>query len=386
MSGGEIFVVIFTVIAWGCAGLAALPVALLTVNLFYYRAPRRRSAGEPGEILPPVSVLIPARDEEATIGASVEAVLASRGVELEVVVLDDHSNDRTAEIVRELAARDGRVRLVTAPALPSGWNGKQHACWRLAHAARHDLFVFLDADVRLAPDALERLAGTFEDDRLDLLSGVPRQETGSLVEKLVVPFIHVLLLGYLPMPGMRRSRRPSFAAGCGQLFLARRSAYASAGGHAAIRGSRHDGLKLPRAFRDHGLKTDLADVTSLATCRMYRGGREVVDGFAKNAEEGMASPVAIGPWTVLLLGGHVLPFVLLALATGSGFAGLLVPAVSGVVLGLALRLVLAARFEQSLLGAVLHPVGALIVVAIQWVARARSIAGRPVAWKGRVAT
>ena len=139
MSSGEIW----WMIAWGSAGLAALPVALLAVNLFLYRIPRGRSAGKS---LPPVSVLIPARDEEATIGASVGAVLASRGVELEVVVLDDHSNDRTAEIVGKLAARDNRVRLVAAPALPAGWNGKQHACWRLSQEARYDHFVFLDAE------------------------------------------------------------------------------------------------------------------------------------------------------------------------------------------------------------------------------------------------
>jgi glycosyltransferase involved in cell wall biosynthesis len=330
-------------------------------------------------------VLIPARDEEASIGAAVASVLANRDVELEVVVMDDCSRDRTADVVRELAAADPRVRLVTAPPLPPGWCGKQHACWRLAAEARHPHLLFLDADVRLAPDALARLVQLFDRSPVDLWSGVPHQRTGTLVEKLVVPLIHFLLLGYLPLPGVRWSRRPSFAAGCGQLFAARRDAYLAAGGHRAIRASRHDGLALPRAFRRAGLRTDLVDATDLASCRMYRSARELWRGFAKNATEGMASPKAIGPWTALLLGGQVAPYLLLAggWVAGAG-PGFLAPAAAGVALAALPRLVLAARFRQPLLGALLHPVGVLQVLAIQWYALLRTRTGKPVAWKGRV--
>src|SRR5690606_3032193 len=99
-----------------------------------------RSAGS-------VSVLIPARNEQAGIGPAVSAVLASTHVALEVIVLDDHSTDRTATIVQELALADPRVRLICAPQLPSDWNGKQHACWHLAQAAEFEQLLFMDADV-----------------------------------------------------------------------------------------------------------------------------------------------------------------------------------------------------------------------------------------------
>ena len=103
---------------------------------------------------PRISVLIPARNEEWSIGPAVESVLANVGVELEVVVLDDHSADRTAEVVREIAARDARVRLEPAPPLPEGWCGKQCACYTLSKHARYPVLTFFDADVRLAPCAL----------------------------------------------------------------------------------------------------------------------------------------------------------------------------------------------------------------------------------------
>ena len=96
---------------------------------------------------------------------------------------------------------------------------------------------------------------------------------------------------------MRRSRHPAYGAGCGQLFLARREAYETAGGHAAIRATLHDGVKLPRAFRAAGLRTDLFDATDVASCRMYRNAGEVWRGLAKNATEGLAAPGKIVPAT-----------------------------------------------------------------------------------------
>ena len=124
-----------------------------------------------------------------------------------------------------------------------------------------------------------------------LLSGFPHEETGSWLEKLLIPLIHFILLGFLPLGRMRLSKSPAFAAGCGQLFIAQRSAYESAGGHAAIRSSLHDGILLPRAFRRAGQTTDVFDATNLAECRMYRSAKEVWLGLLKNAGEGMASPV-----------------------------------------------------------------------------------------------
>src|SRR5262249_27491120 len=93
--------------------------------------------------LAPVAVLIPARNEELGIEACVRSVLASKHIELEVIVLDDASTDRTAEIVRGIAAEDNRVRIETAPPLPEGWCGKQHACFVLSKLARFDVFTFL---------------------------------------------------------------------------------------------------------------------------------------------------------------------------------------------------------------------------------------------------
>ncbi|MCW2236424.1 glycosyltransferase [Azospirillum canadense] len=358
-------------LAWVALGLALLPLVMCLVNMALYRAPPQKTAPNAA-----VSILIPARNEEASIAGAVLAALTQPGVELEVIVLDDHSTDSTAAIVKGLAARDPRVRLASAPPLPPGWSGKQHACHVLGTLARHPVLLFQDADVRLEPNALARMVAFLRGSGAGLVSGFPRQVTGTLGEALVIPMIHVLLLGYLPMPGMRFTAHPGFGAACGQLMLMDRDAYAAAGGHAAIRTSLHDGVTLPRAFRRAGWRTDLFDATDLARCRMYQGFGQVWAGFSKNATEGMATPAALPVWTVLLFGGHVLPWLLLALGPG------LVPALAAGA-GLAIRLLLAVRYRQSFLGALLHPVGVLVMLAIQWTALVRSAVGRPSVWRGR---
>lgn len=372
-----------TFAAWAVFALAALPAALFTLNLFLYRpppAPTRNPRRRPA-----LSVLIPARNEAEAIGPALESVLLTPASEadLEVLVLDDHSSDGTAQIVQALAGRDPRVRLIPGETLPPGWCGKQHACWQLARAARHPILVFMDADVRLAAEGPLRLAAFLDrHPTVQLASGVPRQLTGTFLEKLLIPLIHLVLLGYLPLAIARWSRWSAFAAGCGQLFVARRDAYFAADGHRAIRATLHDGVKLPRAFRGCGLVTDLFDATPIATCRMYRSGREVWKGLAKNATEGLAHPAAIGPWSLLLLGGHVVPFL--------GLGGLpwlppdaVLPTLAAVACAWVPRFASALVHRQSLLGAFLHPLGVALLVVVQWTALVAKWRGRPTEWRGR---
>src|SRR5690606_31573680 len=193
----------------------------------------------------------PARHEERHIGAAIESVLADGPPDLEVIVLDDGSDDGAAPIVREAALRDSRVSLRHGLPVPQGFCGKPFACLQLAQAAKGGVLVFTDADVRLAPDAVPRLAAQLERGGAALLSGVPLQITGSFAEKLVVPLIHFVLLGYLPIAAMRMTTWPPFGAGCGQLVVVRRADYLRIGGHAAVASSMNDGVTLPRAFRRH---------------------------------------------------------------------------------------------------------------------------------------
>jgi hypothetical protein len=376
--------IVLLVLAWAGLVLAAIPALLTLANLRLFRSPPEPLAGDPP---PKVSVLVPARNEERAIGRLVADVLVSEGVDLELVVLDDSSDDRTAEIVAEAAARDPRVRLVPGGPLPAGWCGKQHACWQLARAARHDTWVFLDVDVVPARDAIARSVAFLDASGAALASGFPRQETGSFLEWLLLPLIHFVLLGYLPLARSRQVNDPSLAAGCGQLFVTRRADYERAGGHAAIRGSLHDGVKLPRAYRRAELVTDIFDATEIASCRMYSRSLDVWRGLSKNATEGIGSAATILPFTILLGGGALLPPLLAASGLATGFAGWPTGAAAVTLAAAALayvpRFLDAIRFRQSLTSALFHPLGVAVFLAIQWVALVRKTLGLKTAWRGR---
>ena len=375
---------------------AWIPAVMFCINLAAYAAPPALC----GRRLAAVSVLIPARNEAHAIEAAVQSALSSREVELEVIVMDDGSTDGTDDLVLAMAARDGRLRLERAPALPAGWNGKQHACWALAQVARNPVLCFVDADVRLGPECVARMAGLMEAGKSELVSGFPRQMTATTFEWMLLPLIHFVLLGFLPVAKMRKSTLPGFAAGCGQFMMVRSEAYLECGGHSGIKLTMHDGLRLPKLFREAGLRTDLADITELASCRMYTSAGQVWSGLAKNATEGLAAPSRIVPISLLLFLGQVVPFLLLGwVLSGLLFAELLGMQVAGqgavlvrVLTVMALASVFAAwlprilavgRFRQDWRGAVLHPFAIMLLLAVQWYALVRKLRGGAVSWKDR---
>ncbi len=364
-------------LCWLAAVLALVPVGMMAQNLLLFRAPRA-----PGPV-PDVSVVVPARNEAAQVDACLAALRASTGVALEIIVVDDNSADDTAARVCRAAAADARVRLHRAPPLPPGWGGKMHACHEGAGQARNPVLLFLDCDVRVAPGAVAAMAGYLRGAGVALASGFPRQVTGTVGEALLIPLIHVVLLGYLPLPGMRLTGHAGFGAGCGQVMVADAAAYRTVGGHAAIRGSWHDGLHLPREFRLRGYRTDIFDAAPMATCRMYRSFAATWDGLARNAHAGMATPAALPVWSVLLGGGMIAPFLLLPLAWAA-LPGAWATAVLGWATGALLlaRGVVAWRFRQGWLPVLLFPAGVAALLAVQWQALLRP-ARAGVTWRGR---
>lgn len=373
--------------AMSCAG--ALAMAL--INLSLYRRPPERVSEDAER--PLLSVCIPARNEETNIEACVRSVLDGSYEQCEVLVYDDQSTDTTPKILARLAESDARVKPVPAVPLPAGWAGKQHACWRMSQAARGEWMLFTDADVRFDPRMLERtlahaqqLKATGSD--VGLLSTFPRQITGTLGEKLLVPMIFFLLFSYLPMWRMRQTNDPSTSAACGQFLFVRRDAYDASGGHEAFKDSYHDGIKMPRAVRRAGFKSDLFDGQDLARVRMYRGFVQTWHGFAKNAFEGLGSLGLLVFLTFVHAAAHALPFLVLAVmliakASGAAIDELAVFfAAFAVLFALFERWALSDRFGSGPLPILLHPIGAVLMTAVQWHSWWLARTGRR-AWRGR---
>jgi hypothetical protein len=275
------------VLTWaGSLGAIAL-TAHSFVNLRAVRVPD----DDPEPVAERVSVLVPVRDEADRIGDCLSGLLDQIGIpDLEILVLDDESGDATADVVRRTAEGDPRVRLLTGTPPPPGWLGKPHACHQLAAAATGSVLVFLDADVRLAPQALAATVGLLRGANLDLVSPYPRQLAETVSERLLQPLLSWSWLTTLPVALVERSPWESLAAANGQLIAVDADAYRAAGGHGAVHDRVLDDIGLMRAMKRSGGRAGVADGSRVASCRMYTGWPQIRDGYGKSLWEAFGSP------------------------------------------------------------------------------------------------
>jgi len=268
----------------------AVKVAGLVSNL---RAFPTLGAGDRAGGRPRTSILVPARDEAARLPKSLPGLL--RQPAEEILILDDASTDGTAGVVAGFA--DPRLRLLRGSPAPAGWIGKNWACHQLAAAATGDLLLFCDADVLLRPGALEAVWAQVHRLRADVFSVFPRQLTGSLGERLLVPLIDENLLAFLPHR-LLDAPVPAAAAANGQLLAFRRPAYESIGGHRAVADRIVEDLALARRSRRLGLKLGLALGGDLVATRMYDGYHSAVRGLGKSlrAAHGGRDPLLVASY------------------------------------------------------------------------------------------
>ncbi len=337
----------------------------------------RRPPEHPDEVAERVSVLVPARDEEGSLGQLLHDLGAQRGVpRLEVLVLDDSSTDGTAALAQQVADHDPRVRVLHGAGPPSGWLGKPAACQQLAERAAGTVLVFVDADVRLEPLALAATVAVLRAHELDLVSPYPRQITVGALERLVQPLLQWSWASTLPLRVAERSTRASLSAANGQLLAVDAGAYRRAGGHAGVAGEVLDDMALVRAVKASGGRGGIVDGSDLASCRMYESSADLVEGYAKSLWSATGSTAGAFTLVAAALVTYVLPP--LAALGGSRWGA------AGYGAAVAGRVVVARRVRgRALPDSLAHPASILVwswLVARSWHGRRSGT----LTWKGRV--
>ncbi len=239
------------------------------------------------QVDPFLSILVPARDEEACIETCVRSLVEQDYGQLEVLVLDDHSSDATGAIVQRIIdelppEQTGRLRLIQGEDLPQGWVGKNFACHQLAQQAQGDHLLFTDADTVHAPETARAVIHCMQHYGVKLLTAQPAFELGSMGERLVVPLLNFTIMTLLPVALVRLRPEPSLATGNGQFICFHRSAYEAISGHASVKGLILEDVLLARAVKAAGDRMIFVDALELVRCRMYRSFAEVWTGFSKN--------------------------------------------------------------------------------------------------------
>lgn len=326
---------------------------------------------------PSLSICIPARNEEASIGQLLASLRPFVRSDMEILVLDDHSTDGTAQVIREHEPDLPALRLLQGASLPSGWTGKNWACHQLAQQARGEVLLFVDADVWLESDALGATLDALRQYRADAVSAFPRQQLDGVVSKAVVPIMDVLLYAFLPLQLVHRTRATSLAAANGQWIAFRRSCYEAIGGHAALRGEVVEDIALARAVKRAGFRMLLTSGVGALRCRMYRSPGEVLRGFSKTFFAAFDfRAAAFIPMLLFMLLVFVLPFLWLAID-----AQLFV--LTAIGLNVLLRAFMSIRLRHGWLSVILHPLGILGAVGIGMHAIWQRYRRGSVIWKDR---
>ena len=339
---------------------------------------------------PLVSIIIPARNEAATIRGVMESILRSTYSPIELLVVDDRSTDQTATIAGQLQS-DPRTRLVPGAELPEGWYGKPWACYQGYQQARGDLLLFTDADTRHQPELLARAVGALLRERAALVTVAPRQLCVSFWERIVMPHIWFLLaLRYTPA-SVNSARRERDVIANGQFILTTRAAYETAGTHAAVRHEVAEDLALAQTYLRHGLRLHFAFAERLMETRMYQDLSSMIEGWSKNMYLGGRrsfphEPVARALVPVMLFIAETFwltpPALLLAATLNPSLAG--VAAVSGAAVALSTLfwMLICYGMKIPIVYGLGYPLGSLLTLYIAL--RSTWRGDRRVEWRGRV--
>ena len=339
---------------------------------------------------PLVSVIVPARNEAKNIERCVRSVLASRYPKLEVIVVDDHSTDGTADVVRAAAGDDSRIRIIANPDLPAGWFGKQWACANGEQAARGEILVFTDADTEHSPDLLGRAVNAMRARQVDLLTLAGDQEMHTFWERIIQPQLFALIsMRYGGTEPVSNSRRPADVIANGQFIAGNREAYHAVGGHALVRDRVAEDMSMAQEFVRSGRRMSILIATRQFSTRMYSSLSEIVRGWRKNIYAGgrhaaLGGELGRALYPVLLLTAPMIglapPVALLLALTGVLSSAWLVWSAIVVAVSLVFWGAIYVFMRAPVGYALLYPLGLamLFYIAVGAVAR-----GRNVEWKDR---
>ncbi len=333
------------------------------------------------EAAPRLSIIVPARNEEQKIEASLASMLALDYPNYEVIAINDRSTDATGEILDRVAATHGgspRLTVLHISDLPSGWLGKPHAMWMAAQQATGDWLLFTDADVSFRPDCLRRTLAYAEASAADHLVLFPSYVARSFGERIMLAgFAMLFVWGHRPWK-VADSKAMDFM-GLGPFNLIRRNAYEKLGTFRALRMEVIEDMKLGKLVKQHGFAQSNVFGPGLLPWHWGEGALGIARNLTKNFFALMQFRWAKALGACLLLSFlNVLPFVGVSLAPGWAKLGFAVALASLAVLyvGLSRRLPVSPAY------ALLHPISTILLVYTMLRSMAHAVRHQGVVWRG----
>ncbi len=358
-------------------------IVYLTVNMIHLV--RLEPILYPPDDPPMVSVCVPARDEERGIRACLESLLKQDYPQFEVIVVNDHSTDRTGELIHELARNNSRLIALDGEDLPKGWLGKPFALHQAFQKAKGEILLFTDADPVFEPSALRTAVFTLRERNLDALTLMPRAEFGSFWERAVQPTIFGFIAS---LTRFRKVNSPDHksAMGFGVFLMFKRSAYEAIGGHEGGKADVLEDVLIAKRLKKAGFNFFVADAKRLFSIRMYYGFREIWTGWRKNMFLAMKRSVFRAFYYVFMVEAFLLtPYLVLGwnvlAGTGGFWIGL---SLFGVSMVSAATIKTCDELGLKRINACLFPIGAVVMAAIMMNSMIQVLVFSRTEWRGRV--
>ena len=354
-------------------------------NLIFFRRLKENKDSKLSKNSILVSVLIPARDEESKIFACLNSIVMQTYANIEILVLDDHSQDQTSNVVKGFVDEDSRLNLIKSKPLPKGWVGKHWACHQLSSIATGDLLLFLDADTILGSQVINNAVAEVKKDQIDLLTLLPNRLRHSFLDKLLFPFIDWSILCFLPVKLAHIWENPYLSFTFGQFMLFRKSAYLQIGGYEAIHNNLLDDMELGRRIKRNKLKWRLLDGSKEVVTDMYSSSKQTIDGIARSLFPVFAYRISLFvlAW-LLLLSLCVVPLFTIGISLFGGIVDPFLLRSSYFSVGVITLtwFFVARRFRYSVFIVFFYPlvIGITLFVALRSVI---NIYRNDVVWKGR---
>jgi glycosyltransferase involved in cell wall biosynthesis len=348
--------------------ISLIALLLTIINNFSLITPRIAE-----QVEEKISVLVPLRDEEENAVAIIETLAAQENLSnVEFLILNDNSTDKTYELIKSTARGDSRFKIKQGSPLPEGWFGKPWALAQLSEAAKGEILICIDADVRLASNGIAAAVTAMHKNNLDFFSPYPSQVARTFSERMIQPLLQWSWLSSVPLAIAKRSTNPAFAVANGQFFVLKKSALEKSGGYSSIKSEVLDDMQMARVLLRNKFKGTVGNGALIAQCHMYSSWEELENGYAKSLWKGFGglfgSFIAI---TLLILTGIV---PLIAALSGSSLGWYAFEAI------LLSRIISARITRSNLFDSLLHPISAGLLVYLiiySWLMRGR------IQWKGR---
>ena len=334
---------------------------------------------------PLISILIPARNEEDNIKRCINSLLKQDYNNLEILVLDDGSIDRTAEIVNKLIKKDPRIRLYYGKPLARGWLGKSYACQQLAGYAKGQYLLFVDADTLHFPTSISSAVACLLKYKVDALSVFAKQIMVTFPERMVIPFGNFMIMGFMPLALIRRSRKALFCTAIGQFMLFKKDIYKAIGGHESVKGEILEDVIISKQVKRCGYKFMIFDGRSNLYCRMYHNFSEVVSGYSKVLFSSFDYSVMMMSTAIVVIAAiYLMPFVMLPLSIIFDWQQAYINMIFlQMIFILVTRIILSVRYRMKAVDILLYPLSVIYLLSIAANSVLQYKFNIGVCWKGR---